>query len=134
MNANNTTDTARVYRFIPVKFNKHDTIYQGLENNPKDSFITELVKVEKFQGYSNAHNLGLYFRIKNQSSWAKSKQITGLWKTTRIEAFYGDIRENTTKTLLVFIIDPVSHVLTVYEYPRGYYPHRNVIDQIITAL
>ena len=132
--ANNTTDTPRVYRFNPIKFNKHDTVYQGFESNPKDSFITDLVKIEKFQGYSNAHNLGLYFRIKDQTSWAKSKQITGLWKTTRKEAFFGDFRESTSKTLLAFKIDPESHELRVYEYPRGYYPNRNVIDCIIRGL
>jgi hypothetical protein len=135
MNANNTTDNKiKCYRFNPIKFNKHDTIYQGIEMNPKDSFITELVKIEKFQGYSNAYNLGLYFRIKDQSSWAKSKKITGLWKTTRLGAFFGDFRDNTNKTLLLFKLDPQSHELTVYEYPRGYYPNRNLIDNLIAAL
>jgi hypothetical protein len=90
-------NTPKIYRFSPIKFNKHDTIYQGFDDNPKDSFITELVKIEKFQGYSKAYNLGLYFRIKNASSWAKSLQVTGLWKTTRNGAFYGDFRDGTTK-------------------------------------
>lgn len=128
------TNTPKVYRFNPIKFNKHDTIYQGFEDNPKDSFITELVKIEKFQGYSKAYNLGLYFRIKDATSWAKSKQITGLWKTTQKDAFYGDFREGAIKTLLIFKIDHQSHELTVYEYPKGYNPHRNVIDALINQI
>jgi hypothetical protein len=135
MRANNTTDNApKVFRFSPIKFNKHDTIYQAQPSNPNDSFITELVKIEKFQGYSNAYNLGLYFRIRDASSWAKSKQITGLFKTTRKGAFYGNIKEGATKTLLLFKIDHESHELTVYEYPKGYDPHRNVIDSLINTI
>jgi len=124
----------KVFRFSPIKFNKHDTIYQAQSNNPNDSFITELVKIEKFQGYSKAYNLGLYFRIKNATSWAKSKQVTGLWKTTRKGAFYGDFRDGTTKTLLMFKIDDESNDLTVYEYPKGYNPPRNVIDLLINTI
>lgn len=135
MNANNFTDNSvKVYRFTPIKFNKHDTIYQGIETNPGNSFITELVKVEKFQGFSKAYNLGLYFRIKDQSSWSKSTQVTGMWKTTLKETFYGDFRQNQTRTLLIFKISAENQVLTVYEYPRGYYPNRNVIDLLINSI
>jgi hypothetical protein len=134
MQANNTNDKPRLFKFSPIKFNKHDTIYQAQPNNPKDSFITELVKIEKFQGYSNAYNLGLYFRIKDSSSWAKSKQITGLFKTMRNGAFYGNIKDGATKSLLLFKIDHKSHELTVYEYPKGYNPHRNVIDLLINTI
>lgn len=134
MTANNTIDKAKTYRFNPIKFNKHDTIYQGIEDNPKDSFVTELVKIEKFQGYSKAYNLGSYFRIKNETSWAKSKQVTGLFKTTRKDAFYGDLKDSSTKTLLIFLIDQEGHELTVYEYPKGYYPSRTVIDNLINSI
>jgi hypothetical protein len=134
MKANNTNDKPRLFRFSPIKFNKHDTIYYAQMNNPKDSFITELVKIEKFQGYSNAYNLGLYFRIKDQSSWSKSKQITGLFKTTRKGVYYGNIKEGATKTLLLFKIEHESNELTVFEYPKGYNPHRNVIDNLIYTI
>jgi len=134
MKANTIDNAPKVYRFSPIKFNKHDTIYQAQPSNPNDSFITELVKIEKFQGYSKAYNLGLYFRIKDQTSWAKSKQITGLFKTPIKGAFYGNIKEATTKTLLMFKICDESHELTVYEYPKGYNPHRNVIDELINQI
>jgi hypothetical protein len=134
MRANTIDNAPKVYRFSPIKFNKHDTIYQAQPSNPNDSFITELVKIEKFQGYSKAYNLGLYFRIKDATSWAKSKQVTGLWKTTRKGVFYGDFKDGTTKTLLMFKICDESHELTVYEYPKGYNPHRNVIDELINQI
>lgn len=129
----NTTAPTK-YRFYPIKFNKHDTIYQAIEENPKDSFLTEQVKVEKFQGYSKAYNIDLYFRIKDAKSWAKSKQITGFWKTMRKGAFYGDFKEGAMKTLLMFKIDDESQELTVWEYSRGYYPHRATIDLLINQI
>jgi hypothetical protein len=132
-NAINTTAPTK-FIFNPIKFNKHDTIYQANEDNPKNSFLTESVKIEKFQGYSKAYNLDLYFRIKDATSWAKSKKITGLWKTNQKGTFYGDFIEGSIKTLLIFKIDHESHVLTVYVYPKGYNPHRNTIDFLICRI
>lgn len=132
MNANNTQPQKYVYSAI--KFNKQDTIYQ-LENlNNQNELITEFVKIEKFQGYSKAYNLGLYFRIKNQSSWKKSKQITGLWKTTRLDYYRGNIREVNGKTLLVFKIDTESQKLTVFLYPKLYNPNSTTIDKLVNLI
>lgn len=134
MKRNYTTGKVLMYRFKVVKHNKQDTIYSGLESNPTESFITELVKIERFQGYSNAYNLGLYFRIRNTSNWSKCIQVTGLFKTTRLNVFYGDHRGNNNKTLLLFKIDDIKEELTVYEYPEGYYPSRSIIDELVKEL
>ena len=135
MNANNTPQAkVKEFRFHIHKTNKQDTIYQGLETNPRDSFITDFVKVERFQGYSNAYNLGLYFRIKDASSWAKSKKITGLWKTQNEKVFFGDIKEDNVKTLLLFEIDPETNNLRVFEFEKGFYPSRSIIDKLSNGL
>lgn len=134
MKKNYTTGDVLMYRFKVVKHNKHDTIYTGLVSNPKESFITELVKIERYQGYSNAYNLGLYFRIRTASNWSKCKQVTGLFKTTRLNVFYGDHRINEKRTLLVFKIDDLKEELTVFEYPEGYYPSRILIDELVKEI
>jgi hypothetical protein len=134
MEANNTTDKVRVYKFHPIKYNKHDTIYQGDENNPRDSFITELVKIEKFQGFSKAYNLGLYFRIKNESSWAKSKSVTGLWKTNHKGVYYGNNVTTIGKTLLIFKTCLKTDLLSLYEFTEGYNPSRTIIDKLINQI
>jgi hypothetical protein len=128
------TSAPTKFRFYPIKINKHDTIYEAFEDNPKGSFLTEQVKIEKFQGYSNAYNLGLYFRIKDASSWTKSKQITGLWATRRKGAFYGDLWDGKVKSLMLFMIDDESKELTVYVYRNGYYPHRNTIESLVSQI
>lgn len=132
MKANNIQPI--VHTFEVVKYNKHDTIYQLSFGCVPSQLITEFVKVEKFQGYSNAYNLGLYFRVKNETSWKKSKQVTGLWKTTRLNHYYGDNRAKEGKTLILFKIDPERQTLTVYEYPTAYYPSRKTIDSLINQI
>jgi len=136
MKANNTHQNPEptIHKFEVVKYNKHDTIYQLCFGQPTNELITQTVKIEKFQGYSKAYNLGLYFRVKNASSWAKSKQITGLWKTTRLNHFYGDFKQNEVKNLLLFKIDPENQTMYVYEYPKGYYPSRSTIDNLIKSI
>lgn len=129
-----TTGNVLVYRFKVIKHNKQDTIYTGFESNPTESFITELVKIERYQGYSNAYNLGLYFRIRNTSNWSKCKQVTGLFKTMRLNVFYGDHNSNGMKTLLLFKIDDIKEELAVYEYPNGYYPSRTIIDELVKEI
>ena len=134
MKANNTNENLiHVHTFNEVKVNKHSTIYQRI-NQLNQSFMTEFVKVEKFQGYSKAYNLGEYFRIKNESSWAKSKQVTGLWKSSRLNWFYGDNREGKSKTLLIFQKHDFKGFLRVYEFVEGYYPTKKVIERIIENL
>jgi hypothetical protein len=131
MKANNSLSAnIKEFKFNAIKTNKHDTIYQGLESNPLDSFITEFVKIEKFQGYSNAYNLGLYFRIKDSTSWAKSKQITGLWKTQTNGVYYGDFKEGDFKTLLLFKLSLNNDFLTVKVYSKDYYPSRTIIESL----
>ncbi len=135
MNANNNSKINPLcFTFKVVKTNKNDTIYQGFSTNPKNTFITEFIKIEKFQGFSNAFNLGLYFRIKNQSSWAKSKQITGLWKTQSNNIFRGDIKEGNTRTLILFKFDYSNELLKVYLFNFGFYPHHSVIDKLTTNI
>jgi hypothetical protein len=128
MNANIQTSQIKVYTYESKKLNKHDTIYQIIDSKELQSFLTEFVKIEKYQGYSNAYNLGLYFRIKNESSWAKSKQITGLWKLSNPNIFYGDIKQDKNKTLLLFFIEPNKGILKVFEFPKNYYPSKSTIE------
>lgn len=130
MNANIHHSKINVYQYKSIKTNKQDTIYQISEPKELQSFLTEFVKVEKYQGYSNAYNLGLYFRIKNESSWAKSKQITGLWKLSNPNIFYGDIKQDKNKTLLLFYIEPNKGILKVFEFPINYYPNKSTIELI----
>jgi hypothetical protein len=134
MNANIKKTGVNTYQFEAIKFNKQSTIFIGQGSNSYTSFITREVKIEKFQGYSKAYNLAMYFRIRNKDNWSKCEQVTGLWKTEKPGVYYGDRRTLTDKTLLIFVLLDGHQRLSIYEFPKGYYPHRNVIDSIINNL
>lgn len=123
-----------VHKFKTIKVNKHDTIYEKIQSNDVNYFVTQYVKIEKFQGYSNAFNLGLYLRIKDQTSWSKSKTVTGLWKTNRKNVYYGDLKDKNFKTLLLFKITEQTNELIIYEFQRGYYPSRQTIETLSLTL
>lgn len=133
---NNTLQDFKRFVYHVIKINKHDTIYQLHDSNSDDTFLTNEIKIEKFQGYSKAYNLGHYLRVKNESSWAKSKQITGLFKTQKKGIYYGNYfdKKEKLKTLLIFIIDEVSETLEVLQFKWGYNPHKNVIEKIVERL
>lgn len=130
MDANiNTT----VHRYEVVKYNKQSTNYKLVTKRKDQSVLTDEVKVEVFQGYSKVYNLGLYFRLKDQSSWSKSTQLTGMFKTKRPGLYYGDKKTPKGKTLMLFYINPNNDKLTIYEYPEGYYPSQAKRDRIINS-
>ena len=116
------------------KINKQDTIYLRENHFQTDNLFTEFVKIERFQGYSNAFNLGLYLRIKDQSSWVKSKQLTGLWKTNNKNVYRGDYKQNNVKTLLLVKIDNEKEVMKVYKFPFGYFPSLNIIETLSSSI
>jgi hypothetical protein len=128
--ANNHQEQS-LHLFEAVKFNGHSTNYQLDPNTPpKNSYITEQVKIEKFQGFSAASGLDLYYRIKDRSSWAKSSQITGLFKTSTNGLYYGNVRSKQGRTLLLFKIAPNRSKMAIRTFPDGYFPEKSVINQL----
>jgi len=117
-----------------VKFNKCDTQYQMVGELPQQSWLTERVKIEAFQGYSNAYNLGEYFRLRGANSWKSGEMVTGIWKSVTKNAYYGDRKTREGKTLILFFRSPDLESLTVYIFPTGYNPSKKVINQLINEL
>ena len=117
-----------------VKFNKCDTQYLIEFSLPIDSSLTERVKVEAFQGFSRAYNLAEYFRLRGSTSWKTGEQVTGLWKSNYSNVFYGDRKTKEGKTLILFFRSKNHEELTVYTYQTGYYPSKNKIQELISAL
>jgi hypothetical protein len=121
-----------VYRYKVVKVNKHSAIYE-CNDTPLCEHATQLVRIEKYQGYSNAYNLGEYYRLRNATSWHNSTQLTGLWRTETQNVFYGDTGK-VNKTLVMFKFSHNRDELNVYVFGRGYYPSKNVIESTAKTL
>ena len=117
-----------------VKFNKCDTQYQSSNSIPESCFLTDRVKIEKYQGYSKAYNLGEYFRMRGATSWKSGEQVTGLWKTGRANVYRGDRRTKEGKTIILFEFNNDRTRLTVYVFPENYYPSTSKISSLVNSL
>ena len=136
VNANNTVTGigsgfgVKTYRFKAIKHNKQSIIFELIDGDLNNSFITQEVKLERFQRFSNATGIDYYLRLKNEPTWANSELVTGLFKTTRKGIFYGDRREKwEVRTLIMFKVTPDWQNLTLIVYPRGQFP-KNQVENI----
>jgi len=114
-----------------TKFNKCDIQYEITHPLPPCSPLTERVKIEAFQGFSNAYNLGEYFRLRGTTNWKDGKKVTGLWKTENKDIFYGDNKTSSGKSLIIFKFENNRETVSIYTFPDCYYPSRNIIDNLI---
>ena len=131
----NTPDFIR-HHFKLSKELKSYLVYENyhVENN-KTNLLTDLLRIEKFQGKSNATLITEYLRLKTTTNWATSEKITGLRPTKKEVLFYGDWlkldKSNTAKkTLLIFVFFENRKTLIIDVY-RGFYPNHKGILQII---
>ncbi len=124
-----------VHHFKANKINRHDIIYE-LVNHEPTKFITELVKLERFQGYSKAKNIELYFRLRNESNWSRCEVVTGLFATMDKDVFYGNrkTKSDNKRTLLIFRISKDRRNVEIMEFDHGFYPSRTVIDRLIHSI
>jgi len=142
---NSTGNTPQYIRHTYKVINelKSYTVYELIEVykiNPiteNKNLLTDILRIEKFQGNSNASNINDYLRLRNCSNWSKSELVTGLRPTTKENLFYGDWRKlensNPIKTLLIFSFSKDKQTLIIDVY-RGFYPnHNGILQNIITA-
>jgi hypothetical protein len=127
----NTPDYIR-HTFKVTSELKSYTIYQLVEVRGNKNLLTDILRIEKFQGKSNALNINDYLRLRNTNNWNKCEQVTGLKQTKNKDLFYGDRRnkETSKRTLLLFLFSNYRQTLIIDVY-RGFYPNHNGILQNI---
>ncbi len=117
-----------------LKVLKSYTVFKLQKLDGNTNLLTDVIRIEKFRGKSNATNINYYLRLRNCSNWSKCEMVTGLRPTKIKGLFYGDRRTNTTKkTLLIFVAtnDPNTLIIDVY---RGFYPnHKGILQNIIST-
>jgi hypothetical protein len=114
---------------------KSYTVFELVEFTGNKNLLTDILRIEKFQGKSNASNINDYLRLRNCSNWSKSEQVTGLRPTDKEGLFYGDWRkldksDTLQKTLLLFQFSTDRKTLFLGVF-RGFYPNHNVVLQNI---
>lgn len=114
---------------------KSYTVYEFIEVQRGENLLTDLLRIEQFQGKSQTTRVDDYLRLRTDpKSWTRSQLITGLRPTSNKCLFSGDskpIDKNTTaKTLLMFQFSTDRQTLFIDVY-RGFYPIHNAILQNI---
>ena len=116
---------------------KSYSVYQFDEVTNGSFLLTEILRIEKFQGKSCTTRVDDYLRLRTDpKSWTRSQLITGLRPTTIDNLFSGDCKpigkNSTVKTLLMFLFSKDRKTLTIDVY-RGFYPNHNGILQNIIS-
>ena len=128
----NTGDARDYIRhtFKVSKTLKSYTIFELVKVVGNTNLLTDVIRIEKFRGKSNATKIEHYLRLRNTANWNKCEMVTGLRPAKITGLFYGDRRKQSKKNLLIFIVpnNPQTLIIDVY---RGFYPNHNGILQNI---
>ena len=117
---------------------KSYTVYELSTSEGNVNLLTDILRIEQFQGKSNSTIIVDYLRLRTTTSWSKSELITGLRPTIKDHLFYGDWRKldnpsYPTKTLLLFSFSKDRQILFIDVY-RGFYPHYiEILQNIINT-
>jgi hypothetical protein len=138
MNSTGNTPQYIRHTFEVVKVVKSYSIYQICEVTGTKNLLTDLLRIEKYFGKSNAQNIDHYLRLRTTTNWSTSQMITGLRPTSKKVLFYGDWFQtdqlnNRKKTLLLFTFSNDGQTLFIDVY-RGFYPnHKGILQNIINT-
>ena len=95
------------------------------------NLLTDIVRIENYNGKSNAYGIEKYLRLRTSSSWLKSEKVTGLRLTTIKNIFEGNRIVNGKKNLLLFIFSDDFKTLRIDVY-RSFYPmNKQILQSII---
>jgi len=131
---NNTPDYIR-HTYKVTNELKSYTVYGIDEVKGNKNLLTDILRIEPYQGKSNATNIDDYLRLRTTTNWSTSEQVTGLRPTAKKGVFHGDRvnKETGKRTLLVFTFSEDRKTLFIDVY-RGFYPiHNGILQNIIST-
>lgn len=127
--------TTTVLNYRATKINKTSVHYESTSEKSMDVFRTSIARLEEFRGYSRAEGCPYLLKVKTDTNWNKCSPVTGLFPTTTKDVFYGDIRENMMKTLILIILEGDEYSnMTIIVFPKGHYYQTNEINRIVSRL
>lgn len=102
-----------------TKQNLTNSHYQTTDNLDKCQLLSSIVKVEQDRKFHKAKGFNEWFRTYG-TSWDTGNK-TGLKFSKTPNQFYGDLKVNNIRTLLIFKFSEDRQTLTVEVFPFGYY-------------
>ena len=96
-----------------------------------------MIKIETYQNFSKATNMDYYFRLRGLTSWKAGESVTGLFKTTNPNIYFGyrkkDQVENIKRTIIFQFLDNRDR-LKIILYPKGFPILSNLLNTILRTL
>jgi hypothetical protein len=118
---------------------KSYTCYLVDEVSQETNLLTDLIRIEKFQGCSDATGIEDYLRIRDTTNWATSSKITGLRPSKREGFYYGDCHKPElinckNRTLIIVYCSKCRKNVITYVF-RDFYPiNKGLLKNIIKRL
>jgi len=93
-------------------------------DNSKSSItklLTDTLRIEIYNGKSDARGIDKYLRLRTSSNWATSEKVTGLRPTSVKNVFEGNRLVYGKRNLLIFVFSDDYKWLKIDVY-RSFYP------------
>jgi len=101
-------------------------VYSEIEELTTKNILTPILRIEKYNGKSNATDITDYLRLRTATSWSKSEMVTGLRGTGVPHLFYGNRRAGQEKSLLLFYFSNERRTLTIDVF-NSFYPFNSTL-------
>lgn len=109
---------------------KSYSVFEIYQLKSSINLLTEILRIEVFNGKSNAYGIEKYLRLRTTSNWATSEKVTGLRPTAIKNIFEGNRVVNGKRNLLIFVFSDDYKTLRIDVY-RSFYPNTPKILQSI---
>lgn len=126
MRTGNPDFIRHIYR--RVNKTKSASDYELVKAIGGDPQLTHKVRIERFNGRSDARGIDYYLRLRNTSNWQTCKQVTGLRPGAIPRTFYGDFPKAKTgkpqpESLILFQVNEDGEELVI-DFFRKFYPYK----------
>lgn len=108
--------------------------YKATEEINTDCCLTSIVSIEKYRGKIKGVGNSDKVFLRDTNLIPKKGNLSLMWNSKRENFFFGDLRINGRKTLLIFELSANREKVKIHAYRTGYYPNTKTISQIIHGL
>ncbi len=109
------------YQHTYVLNQEKKTFREYLLSHAENPLLTDLVRIEKNNGYNSITGAEYLLRVRNTSNWSKCA-LTGLRPTATTGFYYSDLLVNNVKSLIVVFM-PQGGEKILLRVCKQFYPH-----------
>lgn len=127
------TFTPDHYELTYVLNQEKKTFRQYLIGHAEIPLLTDLIRIEKNNGFNSITGAENLLRIRNSSNWCKCT-LTGLRSAGTPNYYYADLPIKGVKSLCVILYNPHDEVIRIKVTPQFYPVNKGVLGQIVNGI